>query len=97
MLGVLTHSQRRLKTPQFCAKIFYTSNTPQSRAIAGLNVYFVSQSYPLSINTRITRENWAKNEHENQRFPATKNCHNARSETATLSTTSTRPRTSKNI
>lgn len=42
--------------PPFCAKSFDTSNSPQSRVITGLNRYFASQSYPLSINTRIARE-----------------------------------------
>lgn len=53
---------RRLKTPQFCAKIFYTSNSRQSRAITGLNPHSASQSYPLSINTRIARDKRSNNE-----------------------------------
>lgn len=57
---------RRLKTPQFCAKIFYTSNTQQTRAVTGLSTYFASASYPLSINTRITRENRTKNNHNSE-------------------------------
>ncbi|WP_217898378.1 hypothetical protein, partial [Klebsiella pneumoniae] len=55
--------QRRLKTPQFCSIFFDLSKPTQSLVITGLNHYFISAIYPLSINTRITRENCAKNNH----------------------------------
>jgi len=35
---------------------------PQTRLTTGLEHYFTSASYPLSINTRITRDIWLKNE-----------------------------------
>ena len=59
----VTHSKRRLKTPQFCSIFFDLSKPTQSLVITGLNHYFISAIYPLSINTRITRENCAKNNH----------------------------------
>ncbi|WP_223228817.1 hypothetical protein, partial [Salmonella enterica] len=37
------------------------SKPTQSLVITGLNHYFISAIYPLSIYTRITRENCAKN------------------------------------
>ena len=58
--------QRRLKTPQFCSKIFYLSKHPQSRVTTGLSPYFISASYPLSINTRIAREHLAENRQKPQ-------------------------------
>lgn len=57
---------RRLKTPQFCAKIFYTSNNPQSRTTRGLRANKLPASYPLSINTRIARERRSKNNHKSK-------------------------------
>ena len=58
--GVLTHSPTPIKTPQFCSIFFDLSKPTQSPVITGLNHYFISAIYPLSINTRITRENCAK-------------------------------------
>ncbi|EEG4242257.1 hypothetical protein G0R13_004395 [Salmonella enterica] len=63
MLGVLTHSQRRLKTPQFCSIFFDLSKSHQSLASTGFNHYSPSASYPLSINTRIARVACSKNKH----------------------------------
>jgi hypothetical protein len=60
MLGVLTHSQRRLKTPQFCSIFFDLSKSHQSRATTGLKRHFQSASYPLSINTRNAHESSSK-------------------------------------
>ncbi|HFZ8080174.1 TPA: hypothetical protein ACISZ9_005069 [Salmonella enterica subsp. enterica serovar Potsdam] len=64
MLGVLTHSQRRLKTLQFCSIFFDLSKSHQSRASTGFKRCFQSASYPLSINTRIAREACSKNKHQ---------------------------------
>ena len=61
--GVLTHSPTPIKNASFCSIFFDLSKPTQSLVITGLNHYFIPAIYPLSINTRITRENCAKNNH----------------------------------